>query len=124
MCDKELYIENNELYVADQQDVKQIRFLLDYGQYPIWFVDSEGGLKNGIPEELPYKLKKCLLDITDEYIDLYINNAHEFSFKGFDTDVENEKFKQKITKAFNKVQRFYGDRYEVKMHESVQDYLN
>ncbi len=104
--------------------LKKVKFFLDYGQWPVWFVYNDSSMDNIIPKELPDDLKKDLIDISDKYDDLFINNTYEFSFQGFSNEAENEKFKKKIDKAFNDVKRFYENRYEVENSAVGQNFLN
>ncbi len=74
---------------------KRIRLMLDYGCYPVWLYDEEGGIIDTLlPEELRSntELDSRFDDLQERYEALFINNEKEFAFKGFSSPEERSKF--------------------------------
>ena len=77
------------------KNIKYIRLLLEWGTYPVWLYDDEGGVIDTVlPEELQgdAELEAMFDDLQDRYDALFINDEHEFSYKGFDSQEEKEQF--------------------------------
>ena len=75
--------------------LKKIRLLLDYGCYPVWLYDENGDIIDTLlPEELrdDIELDSKFDDLQARYDALFIDNAHEFSFIGFKSTEDRERF--------------------------------
>ena len=75
--------------------LKVIRLLLDYGCYPVWLYDEEDNVIDTLlPDELRSnaELDAKFDDLQARYESLFINDGKEFSYKGFKSDEEKQKF--------------------------------
>lgn len=75
--------------------LKKIRLLFDYGCYPVWLYDENGDVIDTLlPEELhdDIELDSKFDDLQARYDALFIDNAHEFSFIGFKSAEDRERF--------------------------------
>lgn len=75
--------------------LKRIRLLLEYGCYPVWLYDENGNIIDTLlPEELrdDTELDSKFDDLQARYNALFIDNSHEFSFVGFESESDREKF--------------------------------
>ncbi|MBQ4544615.1 MAG: hypothetical protein II996_03490 [Oscillospiraceae bacterium] len=75
--------------------IKKIRVMLDYGCYPVWLYDEADDLVDTLlPEELRSnaELDAKFDDLQARYEALFINNSKEFSFVGFESESERDKF--------------------------------
>jgi hypothetical protein len=85
-----------------ENKISYLRFLLEYGQEPLWWYDDESGVIDVglIPEwEDDAELEKILYLLSDEFDALFINNKHEFSYVGFKNDEHRQSF-FKLADAF------------------------
>ena len=74
---------------------KRIRIILEYGCYPVWLYDDDGGvIATRLPDELcdDIELDAKFRSLQARYKALFINNEQEFSFVGFQSESEYEKF--------------------------------
>ncbi|MGN0669257.1 MAG: hypothetical protein ACI4JZ_01790 [Oscillospiraceae bacterium] len=51
--------------------------------------------------------------INKEYPKLFINNEYEFSYKGFDSQVDEQKFDDAVRFVYKKLCELLGDDYEI-----------
>lgn len=51
--------------------------------------------------------------IDEQYLSLWINNEHEFSYKGFDSKEDEQKFDDAVRFVYNKLCELLGDDYEI-----------
>lgn len=75
--------------------LKKIRLLFDYGCYPVWLYDENNDVIDTLlPEELrsDIELDSRFDDLQARYDALFIDNSCEFSFIGFKSEPEREKF--------------------------------
>ena len=75
--------------------LKRIRLLLDYRCYPVWLYDENGDVIDTLlPEELrdDIELDSKFDDLQARYDALFIDNAHKFSFIGFKSTEDRERF--------------------------------
>lgn len=75
--------------------LKRIRLLFDYGCYPVWLYDENGDVIDTLlPDELrdDAELDAKFDDLQARYDALFIDNAHEFSFIGFKSAEDRERF--------------------------------
>lgn len=75
--------------------IKKIRVMLDYGCYPVWLYDEDDDLIDTLlPEEIRSntELDSKFDDLQARYESLFINNSKEFSFVGFKSEDEKNKF--------------------------------
>jgi hypothetical protein len=63
-----------------------------------------------LPDELAgnHELDNRLVSLQKRYDDLFINNAHEFSFNDFHSDEERQQFIVDSNKVFDEVKRLIG----------------
>ncbi len=75
--------------------LKRIRFLFEYGAYPVWLYDEEDGvIDTSLPKMLAsdVELDNKLYALQDRYNALFIDNEHEFSYVGFKSKAEWAQF--------------------------------
>ena len=75
--------------------IKKIRIMLDYGCYPVWLYDENNDLIDTLlPEEIRSntELDAKFDDLQARYESLFINTSKEFSFIGFQSEEEKNKF--------------------------------
>ena len=75
--------------------IKKIRVMLDYGCYPVWLYDEAGDVIDTLlPDELRTNsdLDAKFDDLQARYEELFINDGKEFSYKGFRSNEEKQKF--------------------------------
>ena len=75
--------------------IKRIRVMLDYGCFPVWLYDEEDDVIDTLlPDELRQnaELDAKFDDLQARYEALFINDGKEFSYKGFKSDEEKQKF--------------------------------
>lgn len=96
--------------------IKKIRVMLEYGCYPVWLYDEEDDLIDTLlPEEIrSNKELDCKFDdLQARYEALFINNSKEFSFVGFKTQEERDKFLVDWDAAVNELKVATKNRYEI-----------
>ena len=75
--------------------LKKIRLILYYKCYPVWLYDEHDDIIDTLlPEELrtDTELDAKFDDLQARYDALFIDTPHEFSFIGFKSDSERERF--------------------------------
>jgi hypothetical protein len=96
--------------------IKKIRVMLDYGCYPVWLYDEKDNLIDTLlPEELRSnkELDSKFDDLQSRYEALFVNNEKEFSFKGFSSEHEKEKFFIDWQNAVNELISSVNGKYPV-----------
>lgn len=93
--------------------ITKIRVMLDYRCYPVWLYDENDNI---IDTLLPEELRNTTLDakfddLQARYDALFVNTQKEFSFKGFDTVEEKEKFLVDWDNAYNELVAATNGRY-------------
>ena len=94
--------------------METIKLFNDYGTYPIWIYNEQGELlDNDLPSELIDIEEAIILrdKITDEYMQLFINDEHEFKFIGFKSNEDKEKFINLTNKFETYLKEKVGDKY-------------
>jgi len=103
--------------------MRRIKFMLDYGTYPLWVYNEEGKLPTNclIPTELVGDLEiiELMKEINETYIGLFVNDATVFEYKGFATKKEESNFGQKIKRVMDLIKQRVGDSYVI---ETLYDY--
>ena len=51
--------------------------------------------------------------IDEQYLSLWIDNEHEFSYKGFDSKEDEQKFDDAVRFVYKKLCELLGDEYEI-----------
>ena len=72
-----------------EKKICYLRLLLEFGQEPLWWYDSKGGVIDVglIPEwEDDKELCDIVDQLSDEYDALFVSNEKEFSYIGFKDD--------------------------------------
>lgn len=75
--------------------ITTLRLLLEYGCYPVWLYDEDGGVIDTLlPEELrsDVELDRKFTDLQKRFDSLFIDNEKEFDFIGFKSDIEKAQF--------------------------------
>lgn len=96
--------------------IKYIRLLLEYHTYPVWLYAEDGGVIDTLlPEELRdnVELEAMFDDIQDRYDALFIDDAHEFSYIGFETPEAKKAFFYDLEKAVEKLKKELNGKYEI-----------
>ncbi len=86
--------------------VKKIRLLLEYRCFPVWLYDENGDIIDTmLPKELrsDTELNSKFDDIQTRYDALFIDNTYEFSFVGFKSVEERERFCSDWNAAYNEL---------------------
>ena len=94
-----------------------LRLLIEYGAYPIWIYDEDGGvIDTDVPEE--WQDDKILCDMLDsiqeQYESLFINTEKEFSFVGFKSRAKADDFMSLLKKAIDYIILKNNGKYELK----------
>lgn len=98
------------------EKIKYIRLLLEWGTYPVWLYDDEGGVIDTVlPEELQgnAELEAIFDDLQDRYDALFIADEHEFSYKGFASQEEKERFLKDLDIARDKFISACEGKYDI-----------
>ena len=96
--------------------IKKIRLLLDYGCYPVWLYDEDGGIAGTrLPDELSNDtgLDARFRDLQRRYHALFINNETEFSYVGFKSKDDEDAFHADMMDAIRELKEKLGGRYEI-----------
>lgn len=96
--------------------VKLIRLLLEYGCYPVWLYDEEGGvIDTRLPDELrnDTELDAKLTELQERYEALFVNNEIEFSYIGFKSSDEETAFNTDMLNAIRELKEKLGGKYEI-----------
>lgn len=95
--------------------MKKIRLYLDYHCFPVWSYDENGSLiwDDFPPDDQPGgRLEELKNIIVDEYDSLF-NDGHEFSYKGFSSKEEAQKFVSHLDEFKKLVKEKYSKNYEI-----------
>lgn len=104
--------------------LKRIRLLLEYGCYPVWLYDENGDV---IDTLLPEELRDCIEldskfdDLQVRYDALFIDNAHEFSFIGFKSAEDRERFCSDWEKTANELVDKLNGKYPIQNDVSLDN---
>jgi len=94
----------------------KIRFLLEYKCFPVWLYDENDNLiDTKLPKELEPEtaIEKELIEISDAYDELFIDNETEFRYIGFkDIDMKDHFF-QKTSKIIETIKALIGEEYNI-----------
>ena len=104
--------------------LKKIRLLLDYGCYPVWLYDENGDIIDTLlPEELrdDIELDSKFDDLQARYDALFIDNAHEFSFIGFKSTEDRERFCSDWENTVNELVYKLNGKYPIQNDVSLDD---
>lgn len=96
--------------------VKTIRLLLEYGCYPVWLYDEEGGvIDTRLPDELrnDTELDAKLTELQERYEALFVNNEIEFSYIGFKSSDEETAFNTDMLNAIRELKEKLDGKYEI-----------
>lgn len=114
--------------------MKKLRLLLEYGAYFLWLyeygkliepvaISCEGYFYcEGLYEIRKYseeklkgqnELEEMTNYINKEYPKLFINNEYEFSYKGFDSKEDEQRFDNAVRFVYKKLCELLGDDYEI-----------
>lgn len=115
-------------------ELKKMRLLLEYGAYFLWLyedgeliepvaISSKGYFYcEGLYEMRKYmeekligqnELEKMTNYINNEYPQLFTNNENEFSYKGFDSKEDEQRFDDAVRFVYKKLCELLGDDYEI-----------
>ena len=91
---------------------KKLRFMFDYGTYPLWWFDGIDPIPEcTIPDDC--RAKDLVTELMEEYDALFINNKREFSYVGFQSKDDEAAFIRKIDEAIRLLKQQYGKEYEI-----------
>ncbi len=96
--------------------MKILKLMLEYGCFPIWTYEKKDVLtENDFPKENPpsQRLDELKTIIAKEYMSTFINDTHEFSYKGFHSKEECQKFVDKLNEFRDLVQEEYSKKYKI-----------
>ena len=92
--------------------MKKIRFMFDYGTYPLWWFDGIDPIPEcTIPDDC--WAKDLVTELMEEHVSLFINNKHEFSYVGFQNKEDEAAFLRKIDEAIRLLKQQYEPEYEI-----------
>ena len=96
--------------------LKRIRVMLDYGCYPVWLYDqNDDVIDTLLPEEIRSntELDAKFDDLEVRYEALFINDGKEFSFRGFASEEEKQRFFRDWQIAFDELVEALHGRYPI-----------
>ena len=95
--------------------LKKIRVMPDYGCYPVWLYDEDGLVIDTLmPEELRgTELDSKFEDLQARYDALFINTEKEFSYSGFNSSEEKERFLTDWQAAYDELEQAIDGRYPI-----------
>ena len=95
--------------------IKRIRVMLDYGCYPVWLYDENDlVIDTLLPENLrDTELDAKFDDLQARYDALFINNEKEFSYRGFSSPEEKERFLADWEAAYDELERAIDGKYPI-----------
>lgn len=108
-----------------KKEICYLRLLLEFGQEPLWWYDSEGvvidvGL---IPEwEDDKELCDILYRLSDEYDALFVNNEKEFSYVGFKDNKHKLSFIALADLFAKKVLQKNSNKYKIVNDLKIEDW--
>ncbi len=119
--------------------MRTLRLFFDYSAYFVWIceegqisapvrISSDGYfaddiyLLDGTHKAIKYyedrligqsELESMTNYINEAYPKLFINNEYEFSYKGFDSKEDEQRFDDAVRFVYNKLCELLGDEYEI-----------
>ena len=96
--------------------IVKLRLMPEYGCYPVWLIDEHGCIVDTrLPDELrtDTELDAGFNEIADRYEALFINNEREFSYMGFSSPEEKNRFLRDWNALVEEITRKMGGRYEI-----------
>ena len=96
--------------------IVKLRLMPEYGCYPVWLYDEHNWIVDTrLPDELSgdAELDAGFNEIADRYEALFINNEREFSYVGFSSEAEKERFLRDWKALVEEITRKTGGRYEI-----------
>ena len=96
--------------------IVKLRHMPEYGCYPVWLIDEHGCIVDTrLPDELrsDSELDAGFNEIQDRYEALFINDGREFSYIGFSSPAEKERFLRDWHMLVEEITRKTGGRYEI-----------
>ena len=92
--------------------MKKLRFMFDYGTYPLWWFDGEDPIPVcEIPDDC--WAKDLVTELMKRYEALFINNEKEFSYVGFQNKEDELAFIRKIDESLRLLKQQSGEEYEI-----------
>lgn len=104
--------------------LKKIRLLLEYGCYPVWLYDENGDVIDTLlPEELrdDIELDSKFDDLQARYNALFVDNAHGFSFIGFKSAEDRERFYSDLENTINELVDKLNGKYPIQNDVYLDD---
>lgn len=113
---------------------KRLKLMFDYGAWCLWLYDEyygfadnveicdDGSFCGDIPEVLlngQTELAKTVDKLEEDFMGLFINNEHEFSYKGFDNRQQAEDFVKLLNGVWNGLKRVLGGKYKLYCRERL-----
>lgn len=103
---------------------KRIKLMLEYGCYPMWVYSETGEfLCNDLIDALKgaAEIEVLLEEIQTAYDALFIDDAVEFAYKGFETVEAKAAFLRNVSRLMQLLEETLGDAYAVenKMAEGL-----
>ena len=101
---------------GENRMVERIILMPEYGCYPVWLIDEHGSIiDTRLPDELraDTELDARFNEIADRYEALFINNEREFSYVGFSSPEEKDRFLQDWRALVDEITRKTEGRYEI-----------
>lgn len=89
----------------EENKIYKIRLYLEYGQEPVWLYDREGAVIDvGLPPEWTddKNLYQAMMELSDVYDALFVNDDMTFEYVGFETEAQKEKI-EKLADDFVKM---------------------
>ncbi len=96
--------------------ITKLRLLLGYRCWPVWLYDENGDLVDTLlPEELrsDKELDARFDQLQERFDALFVDNGREFSFRGFQTEEEKQRFLADWRSAVSALRRRAAGKYEV-----------
>jgi hypothetical protein len=95
--------------------VKKVRFLIEYGCFPLWPAEESTGFfyGPGAPVEVKARpeLMSDLEQIEDIWNSLFIDNEIEFRWKGFDSEDDKQAFVMLVRETVRKLHEALDGKY-------------
>ncbi len=101
--------------------MKKIIFEFDYGIKPIRIYDENdryidaGELPDDIADNV--ELEQLLNELCDDYMDLFIDNSVEFSYRGFLDKNQAIVFREKMMRTISLLKEVTKDKYIVEVND-------
>lgn len=102
---------------------KRLELMFDYGTWCLWLYDEYYDMTEmPEPEELlkgQTKLAEAIGKLENDYMGLFINNEHEFSYKGFDNRQQAEDFVKLLNEVWSGLKSVLGGKYKLYCREKL-----